>query len=144
MNISNKNISVKKNTTERRNELYTLIGNRIKAKRLELNISDADLAKQLAISIAELQNIEQGTQKFSVDFLAQIAMILNIDKMYLLTGINNDILKEDIRILDNYIEFFKMIKSISYKNRERLYDMLDNNFTPKIRVSNIKKRLNNK
>lgn len=144
MKNTNKNSYNKKNATDRRNELYNLIGSRIKVKRLELNMTMEELSKKLSISIEELENIENGNQKFSVDFLADIAIILNINKMYLLTGVNNEILKEDIKILDNYIEFFKMVKSLSYKNRERLYGMLDNNFTPKIKTPSIKKCLKNK
>lgn len=133
MKNTNKNIFEKHFTTEHKSKLYDLIGSRIKAKRIKLNMSEEELAKKLSITAKDVQNIENGKQKFTIDFLAQMSDILDINKVYLLTGIDDDVLKEDIQILDSYIEFFKMVQSLSGKNKERFYDMLDKNFTPNIK-----------
>ncbi|MGN0929042.1 MAG: helix-turn-helix domain-containing protein [Alphaproteobacteria bacterium] len=139
MKNTNKNIKEIKISTEHKSKLYNLIGNRIKSKRIELGMTEEELAKKLSISVKDIKNIENGSQKFTVDFLAQMAYTLDINKVYLLTGVDDEILKEDIQLLDSYIEFFKMLQSLSDKNKERLLNMFDKKITP-----NVKKCLKNK
>lgn len=139
MKNTNENITKAQFSTEIKSKLYNLIGSRIKNKRIELDMNEEDFAKKLSISVKEVKNIENGNQKFTVDFLAQMAQVLDINKVYLLTGIDDNVLREDIQILDNYIEFFKMFQGLSDKNKNRLINMFDNQIN-----SNVKKCLKNK
>lgn len=133
MKNTNKNIKEIKLKTENKSKLYDLIGSRIKSKRIELNMTVEELAKKLDVSEKDIEKIENGRQKFTVDFLAKMAYILDINKVYLLTGVDDEILKDDIQLLDSYIEFFKMLQSLSEKNKERLLDMFNKQFTPNVK-----------
>lgn len=128
MKNTNENVKNNEKTSkfDYNKELYTIIGLRIKQRRLELQIPIAKISKSLSITSIEFENIENGNQKFSVDLLAKISMLLNLDKLYLLTGIKNKNLVENLKILNNYIEFFKMFQSMSAKNRERFISIIDN------------------
>ena len=128
MKNTNENVKNNEKTSkfDYNKELYTIIGLRIKQRRLELQIPIAKISKSLSITSIEFENIENGNQKFSVDLLAKISMLLNLDKLYLLTGIKNKNLVENLKILNNYIEVFKMFQSMSAKNRERFISIIDN------------------
>lgn len=114
----------KKNISDE--SLYKIIGNRINKRRVALHIDFDDFAKQLNISASALENIEKGKQKISIDLLTEIADLLKFNKMYLLTGIENKNIVESLKVLNNYIDFFKMVQSMSEKNRERLFNIIKN------------------
>ena len=114
----------KKNISDE--SLYEIIGNRINKRRVALHIDFGDFAKQLNISTSALENIEKGKQKISIDLLSEIADLLKLNKMYLLTGIENKNIVESLKVLNNYIDFFKMVQSMSEKNRERLFNIIKN------------------
>lgn len=114
----------KKNISDE--SLYEIIGNRINKRRVALHIDFGDFAKQLNISASALENIEKGKQKISIDLLSEIADLLKLNKMYLLTGIENKNIVESLKVLNNYIDFFKMVQSMSEKNRERLFNIIKN------------------
>ena len=114
----------KKNISDE--SLYEIIGNRINKRRVALHIDFGDFAKQLNISTSALENIEKGKQKISIDLLSEIAALLKLNKMYLLTGIENKNIVESLKVLNNYIDFFKMVQSMSEKNRERLFNIIKN------------------
>lgn len=137
MKNTNKNIKNNEKTSKfnYNKELYNIIGMRIKQRRLELQIPITKLSNALSISKMEFENIENGKQKFSIDLLANISMLLNIDKLYLLTGVKNKHLVENLNLLNNYIEFFKMFQSMSVKNRERFICIIENAISSR----NIKK-----
>lgn len=114
----------KKNISDE--SLYEIIGNRINKRRVALHIDFGDFAKQLNISTSALENIEKGKQKISIDLLSEIADLLKLNKMYLLTGVENKNIIESLKVLNNYIDFFKMVQSMSEKNRERLFNIIKN------------------
>ena len=118
-----KNTNKKKISDE---SLYEIIGNRINKRRVALHIDFGDFAKQLNISTSALENIEKGKQKISIDLLSEIEDLLKLNKMYLLTGIENKNIIESLKVLNNYIDFFKMVQSMSEKNRERLFNIIKN------------------
>lgn len=81
---------------------YSVIGRRIKNRRIEQNLKQEDLADKLDISIAFISRVERGNSKINLKRLTQIAEILNVSPGYLLTGSNitsKDYLKEDFREL---------------------------------------------
>ncbi|WP_265694338.1 helix-turn-helix domain-containing protein [Providencia rustigianii] len=60
------------------------LGNFIKQKRIEKNISTSDIAKNLTISEAEYIRIESGDASIYVDDLMVITEILGVDVRELL------------------------------------------------------------
>lgn len=62
------------------------MGNRIKTRRKELRIKQAEFAEMLNISNNHMSSIENGRQKPSLDILIQICNLLNVTPDYLLLG----------------------------------------------------------
>jgi len=62
------------------------MGNRIKIRRKELRIKQAELAERLNISNSHMSSIENGRQKPSLDIFIQICNLLNVTPDYLLLG----------------------------------------------------------
>lgn len=62
------------------------MGNRIKIRRKELRIKQAELAKMLNISNNHMSSIENGRQKPSLDTFIQICNLLKVTPDYLLLG----------------------------------------------------------
>lgn len=62
------------------------MGNRIKIRRKELRIKQAELAEKLNISNNHMSSIENGRQKPSLDIFIQICNLLSITPDYLLLG----------------------------------------------------------
>lgn len=65
---------------------YSDMGNRIKTRRKELRIKQAELAEKLNISNNHMSSIENGRQKPSLDTFIRICNILNVTPDYLLLG----------------------------------------------------------
>lgn len=65
---------------------YSDMGNRIKIRRKELRIKQAELAEELNISNNHISSIENGRQKPSLDTFIRICNILNVTPDYLLLG----------------------------------------------------------
>lgn len=81
---------------------YSVIGRRIKSARLELNLTQEELADKLNFSIAFMSRIERGNTMLNLKRLIQIAEILKVSPGYLLTGsdvTSKDYLKEDFRVI---------------------------------------------
>ncbi len=62
------------------------MGNRIKVRRKELRIKQAELAEKLNISNNHMSSIENGRQKPSLDIFIQICNLLSVTPDYLLLG----------------------------------------------------------
>lgn len=62
------------------------MGNRIKIRRKELRIKQAELAEKLNISNNHMSSIENGRQKPSLDIFIQICNLLSVTPDYLLLG----------------------------------------------------------
>lgn len=62
------------------------MGNRIKTRRKELHIKQADLAESLDISTNHISSIENGREKPSLDAFIKICIYLNVTPNYLLLG----------------------------------------------------------
>lgn len=65
---------------------YKIIGNRIKLRRKEMNMKQAELAKKLNISNNHMSSIENGSQKPSLALFAEICDTLNVTPDFLLLG----------------------------------------------------------
>lgn len=62
------------------------MGKRIKLRRKELHIKQADLAEKLGISNNHISSIETGKQKPSLDVFVNICIQLKVSPDYLLLG----------------------------------------------------------
>lgn len=58
------------------------IGLSIKARRLELNLSQTDLGKRCGITFQQVQKYEQGINRVSASRLQTIAKVLDVDITY--------------------------------------------------------------
>lgn len=65
---------------------YVDMGKRIKVRRKELRIKQAELAEELNISNNHMSSIENGRQKPSLDVFIQICNLLKVTPDYLLLG----------------------------------------------------------
>ena len=65
---------------------YQNMGMRIKTRRKELKIKQAELAEMLEISTNHMSSIENGKQKPSLDTFIGICKCLNVSPDYLLLG----------------------------------------------------------
>lgn len=65
---------------------YREMGSRIKTRRTELRIKQAELAESLDISNNHMSSIETGRQKPSLDVFIEICKHLNVTPDYLLLG----------------------------------------------------------
>lgn len=65
---------------------FQLIGDRIKKKRKELNLTQEQLANDLNLTTFYISKIENGKATATLDTLALIAYHLHLDLAYLITG----------------------------------------------------------
>ncbi len=104
---------------------YIEIGNRIKKRRLLLKISKSMLSKYLGITIPMLDDIENGLIKIDTTTICKISFILNINANYLITGINEDFIKVELENLNKYIDAFKLVSSLSSKQKKTLSNLIN-------------------
>lgn len=65
---------------------YELLGKRIKEARKEANLTQDQLAEKLDISTAYMSQLETGKAAVNLNRLAQIALLLQTDIGYFLSG----------------------------------------------------------
>ena len=90
---------------------FSEIGARIRSKRLELKLTQEQLAEKTGLTDTYIGAIERATSKCSIETLVKLSKVLNINMDYLLFGttVNN----VDIR-------FSEIIKSLP-KDKQKLY-----------------------
>lgn len=67
--------------------LDQLVGGRVRAKRLELGMSQESLASALGLTFQQIQKYEKGTNRISAVRLSQIADVLNTDFNFFMKGL---------------------------------------------------------
>ncbi len=65
-------------------ELFKIIGNKIKLRRMELKYSQEKLGELLDISYTAIQRYENASAKIPIDNLLKISRILEVDLSYFL------------------------------------------------------------
>lgn len=73
--MSRKKIINKRATTDN----HRAIGMKIRAARLQANMSQADLGKSVGISFQQIQKYEKGRNRVDIDRMRQIAEVLNVN-----------------------------------------------------------------
>ena len=87
---------------------YKSIGQRIRNQRKEKGLSQEQLAEQIGISISFMGHIERGTRVSSVDTLARLCQVLEMDMHYVVFGYssgysaNSELLSELRELLQRY------------------------------------------
>lgn len=62
------------------------IGNRISARRKQLNYTQEQIAEMMDVSIQMVSNLERGNKAIKIENLIKISEILNVSTDYILTG----------------------------------------------------------
>jgi transcriptional regulator with XRE-family HTH domain len=65
---------------------YTLIGRRIKERRLEKNLTQENIAEHLDISVSYVSRVERAAVKISLETLVRVATFLDVSPAFLLDG----------------------------------------------------------
>jgi transcriptional regulator with XRE-family HTH domain len=69
-------------------QLFETIGQRLRERRLAIDVKQADLAKRLGLSRSSLANIEAGRQRIPLYTLYRICVELDIDVTALLPSLD--------------------------------------------------------
>jgi transcriptional regulator with XRE-family HTH domain len=86
---------------------HKMIGNRIRTRRIELELTQEQAAELAGVSTSFIGHIERGEKIASVETLAALSGVLDMDLNYMILGVyrSDEIkhIKEEIqRILDKY------------------------------------------
>ena len=65
---------------------YTLIGQRIKERRIEKAFTQENIAEHLDISVSYVSRVERAAVKISLETLVKIAVFLDVSPTYLING----------------------------------------------------------
>jgi transcriptional regulator with XRE-family HTH domain len=65
-----------------KNSIDVLVGKRIRLRRLELSISQSQLAEEVGLTFQQIQKYEKGTNRVSGSRLVQIASALEVKLAY--------------------------------------------------------------
>jgi transcriptional regulator with XRE-family HTH domain len=73
-----------------------IVGNRIRSRRLEMKLSQQQLADALGVSFQQVQKYEKGVNRVGVGRLQQIADCLKADMTYFMGDLSGDSKKSPI------------------------------------------------
>ncbi len=120
----------------KKEDIYVSVGRRIKKVRVEKNIEKRDLAERLNMSVKDIEAIETGKSRITMDDLFLISNILQTEMNYFITGIPNNHIIIASNVLDKYIETFKFVNSLSPKQKQIFSNMLNKlSFSPSEKIS---------
>lgn len=94
---------------------YEIIGNRIKEKRLEKQLTQENLAESIDVSPEYMSKIENGRVQINLKRLAELSLILECPIEYLVAG--TVIQAPDYKVN----EFNQLMKSCSPKEKDVIY-----------------------
>ncbi len=85
-----------------------IIGQRIRKKRIDLNINQKELAERVGISPSAINQYEKGDKIPSTETLVKLAQELGITTDYLLGATTEEELFLDASVLDAFRDFKKL------------------------------------
>lgn len=101
------------------NEIDIIIGNIIRNKRKEKNMTTAELSKKVNVSPGFINNLENGkTKLLDYEFISKLSNELDISLIPFLTSIFNNLSKEDS---------FSLNKELLTSNDGQTLDIVDTN-----------------
>jgi len=71
------------------NGLDTVIGKRIRARRVSVDMSQEELAKKLSLSFQQVQKYEKGMNRVAASRLIEVANVLGCDSVSFLKGLSS-------------------------------------------------------
>ena len=114
-------------------EYYKEMGQRIKFRRKEMRMKQAELAERIDISNNHMSSIENGRQKPSLDMFIRICQNLNVTPDYLLLGVMHacnipqDIMdklrlcsQEDVELVREFVELLVKRSMVGRQEDNRL------------------------
>jgi transcriptional regulator with XRE-family HTH domain len=70
-----------------------LVGSRLRARRMELALSQAALARHLGLTFSQVQKYEKGSNRISAGRLYQLAALLGVPVQYFYKGLGSPLLE---------------------------------------------------
>lgn len=99
------------------------VGNRIKNRRKEMQLTQTDIFDMCGIRSGALSRIENGTSVPSVILFYRIAQILECDMQWLLTGVSSNM--ENFTISKNEEALLEGFREVSEEDKEELIEILE-------------------
>lgn len=102
------------------------VGSRVRLKRLEKNLTQHQLAKNIGITFQQIQKYEKGVNRISSSKLFEIANALKVPVTYFFDGMPNS--KYEYKSNDNYVALLDSAKNEynvdSDKETAQLHDLI--------------------
>ena len=98
---------------------YKQIGKRIRIARRKVNITQAELAEKLGVSIGYISQIERGITKANLITLDDLCDCIKCDLIYILSGTNT----EESRTI--YKAFYKEFSKLSEKDKHTAIKIIE-------------------
>lgn len=97
-----------------------MIGDRIRFKRKQLNMTQKDLASSIGVTFQQLQKYESGQSNVSIIMLIKLCKVLDVDVTYFISNheCQNISMHDNLQYIDRYpeenlekrlLEIFKLI-----------------------------------
>lgn len=86
-----------------------IIGQRLKERRISLNLTQAQIAEQTGLSTSQICYMESGKRSFSADILVSLSEILDCTADYLLKGsipLNQPASVSKVRLPEHIVEMY--------------------------------------
>lgn len=99
------------------------IGERIKNLRINLKMTQTELAKNAGLTSAAISQFEAGIRKPSFDALSKLANAFNVSTDFLLGKKEED--QQEINISKEYIEMIQNIMNFSEENRKLMFELYE-------------------
>lgn len=108
-------------------DLYKTIGSKIKIKRVECGLTQADLGKKLGLTFQQVQKYEMAKNKVGIDKLYKISNILNTDIYYFLDENASSKIADELETIkeQDKIIIIKMIKNFIKLNDKLKMKIID-------------------
>lgn len=94
---------------------------RIKSRRKELNMSQAELANQVGLKPPAISQYESGARKPSFEALRKLSFALKVSTEYLISGIDQEHADQPINNADDKV-ILRIIKSLSQIDKEKVVE----------------------
>ena len=80
--MSRKRVKLVRGTARSSGPVDKYFGDRLRARRIMMKISQDDLGKSLGVSFQQIQKYEKGTNRLSAAMMVRVAEILDVDVGY--------------------------------------------------------------
>lgn len=107
------------------------IGNRIKSRRKELQLTQSDIHQKCGIASGALSQIESGSRTPSAIILYKLSTALDCSTDWLITGISTT--TSALELTDFEKNFILIMRDLPLSDREEIYEILQ------IKLRKIKK-----